>query len=442
MASDAMAGTRTDYVSNDQLRVGHYIHLELSWLEHPFSFNNFLIRNAEQLREVRSLGLERIRIDPARSRVEADDQDDAGDAVDGVDAVDGAAAAAAAEAQAVRDAVLEEKRARILRNRQIRSRINACEREFLEAATVCRELSRTLFADPATALDSADRLIGQLTDSLLMDRDVMVHLMNDKVAGEEVYYHSLNVAMLSLLLGKALELESGVLKLIGVAALFHDIGKVDVPDKILLKKDPLTHAEEAFYRQHCAYGVEHGRAAGLSEPVLQVIGMHHERMDGTGYPKGLKGEAIPRLARLVGLVNDYDMLCNPTNLANAITPHEALSLMYAKHRRRYDEQILKALIHILGVFPPGTVVRLSNDAFAMVLSINSARPLRPVVMVHDAEVPKEEAIIVDLEDESSVNIVKAIRPNQLPRQVFDYLSPRKRITYYFDPATGKAGGGS
>ena len=166
-----MAGTRTDYVSNEQLRVGHYIHLDLSWLEHPFSFNNFLIRNAEQLREVRSLGLKRIRIDPARSQVEADEPDDGDDAVDIVDAQDGVAAAEAAEAQAARDAVLEEKRSRIERNRQIRGRINACEREFLEAATVCRELSRTLFADPASALDSADRLIGQLTDSLLMDRD-------------------------------------------------------------------------------------------------------------------------------------------------------------------------------------------------------------------------------------------------------------------------------
>ncbi|MCB1914227.1 MAG: DUF3391 domain-containing protein [Rhodocyclaceae bacterium] len=439
-----MAGTGTDYVSSEQLRVGRYIYLELSWLDHPFSFNNFMIRNAEQLREVRSLGLARIRIDPARSQVVSDaDADDAAAADDDgaetdVDAVE----APDAEARAARDAVLEEKRTRVERNRRIRCRINACEREFLEAATVCRELSRTLFSDPAKAVDSANRLIGRLTDSLLLDRDVMVHLMNDKVAGEEVYYHSLNVAMLALLLGKALELESGVLKLIGVAALFHDIGKVDVPDKILLKKDPLTHAEEEFLHQHCAYGVAHGRTAGLSEPVLQVIGMHHERMDGSGYPNGLKGDAIPRLARLVGVVNDYDMLCNPTNLADAITPHEALSLMYAKYRRRYDEQILKALIHILGVFPPGTVVRLSNDAFAMVLSINSARPLRPVVMVYDPEIPKEEAIIVDLGEETSVNIAKAIRPNQLPRQVFDYLSPRKRVTYYFDPASGKTGGGA
>lgn len=424
-----MTGTEGTYLSNDELRVGHYICLELSWLEHPFSFNSFLIRSPEQLREVQALGLARIRIDPARSKVSAGS----------AEAPSPEPVPAAASEEPEPDAVLVEKRARVERNREIRTRINACEREFLQAATVCRELSKTLFSDPKKAVQSASTLIGQITDSLMMDRDVMVHLMNDKVAGEEVYYHSLNVAMLALLLAKALDLNPEVLKVIGVAALFHDVGKADVPDKILLKKDPLTKAEDEFLRQHCAYGIEHGKRAGLSEPVLQVIGCHHEMMDGSGYPKGLKGEAIPRLARLIGLVNAYDNLCNPVNQSLAITPHEALSLMYAKHRPRYDEHMLGKLIQILGVYPPGTVVRLSNECFGMVLSINSARPLRPVVMVYDEQVPKEEAIIVDLDADPDASIAKAIRPNQLPRQIFDYLSPRKRVTYYFEP--GKSPGG-
>jgi len=432
-----MAEAQAHYITNEELRVGHYICLELSWLDHPFSFNSFLIRSPQQLAEVRGLGLKRIRIDPERSKVSAEHEP----------ATPAAAAEAAnvteAAAETVLDAAAEraifEKRARIERNRAIRTRINACEREFLEAATVCRDLSRTLFSEPKKAIEHAAKLIGQITESLMMDRDVMVHLMNDKVAGEEVYYHSLNVAMLALLLGKALELEAAVLNAIGVAALFHDIGKADIPDKILLKKDPLTRAEEEFYRQHCAYGVELGRKSGLPEPVLQVIGLHHEHMDGSGYPGGLRGDKIPRLARLIGLVNAYDNLCNPINPAVAITPHEALSMLYAKHRPRYDEQMLGKLIQILGVFPPGTVVRLSNDSFGMVLSINSARPLRPVVMVYDAQVPKEEAIIVDLDEETEVSIAKAIRPNQLPRQIFDYLSPRKRVTYYFDPAKASSG---
>ena len=211
-----------------------------------------------------------------------------------------------------------------------------------------------------------------------------------------------------------------------------------MPDKILLKKDPLTRPEEEFLRQHCAYGVEMARKAALPEAVLQVIASHHEMMDGSGYPKGLRGNLIPRLTRLIGVVNSYDNLCNPVNLANAVTPHEALCLMYAKQRARFDEHMLGRLIQMLGVFPPGTVVRLSNEAFGMVLSINPSRPLRPIVMVHDAQVPREEGIIVNLEEETDVSISKAVRPVQLPRQIYEYLSPRQRVTYYFD-ADSKGG---
>lgn len=438
-----MGGSGEHYIPCDQLRVGHYIRLEMSWLDHPFSFNSFQIRSQAQLSEVLALGLTRIRIDPSRSQVGELAPPAAAGSQPGrggeVATVRGSPAETAAEPIVVtpeQERAIAEKHARIERNREVRTRINACEREFMQAANVCRDLTKNLFADPKKALGSATTLVSQLTESLMMDKDVMVHLLNDKVAGEEVYYHSLNVAMLSLLLGRALEMEPAVLNAIGVAALFHDIGKADVPDKILLKKEGLTRAEEDFYRQHCAYGLDMGRKAGLPDPVLQVIAFHHEMVDGSGYPKGLKGDAIPPLARLVGMINAYDNLCNPVNLATAVTPHEALSTMYAKHRAKYDADMLGRMIQILGVYPPGTVVRLSNDAFGMVLSINSARPLRPVVMIYDPEVPKEEAIIIDLAQEEEANIARAIRPAQLPRQIYDYLSPRKRVTYYFEPGKG------
>ena len=137
---------------------------------------------------------------------------------------------------------------------------------------------------------------------------------------------------------------------------------------------------------------------------------------------------------MVVIANYYDELCNPLLLADALTPHEALSLMFAKLRGKFDPKLLSAFIRCLGVYPPGTIVQLSNGFIGMVSTVNTTRPMKPIVVVYDAEVPKEEAILLDMDSQADLNISKAIRPAQVPREVYNYLSPRKRVSYYFDAA--------
>ena len=138
------------------------------------------------------------------------------------------------------------------------------------------------------------------------------------------------------------------------------------------------------------------------------------------------------LARIVAIANYYDELCNPFNLAHALTPHEALSMMFAKHRAKFDPRLLQMFIRCLGVYPPGTVVQLSNGMTGMVATVNTDRPMKPMVVVYDRDVPRLEAIMVDLDLETDLHIIKALRPGQVPPEVYVYLSPRKRISYYFD----------
>ena len=157
--------------------------------------------------------------------------------------------------------------------------------------------------------------------------------------------------------------------------------------------------------------------------------------DGSGYPRKLQGEAINVLARIVAIANHYDEMCNPLNIVNALTPHEALSTMFAKQRAKFDPKLLQVFVRCLGVYPPGTIVQLSNGMIGMVATINTAKPMKPMVVVYDAEIPKDDAILVDMEVEADVNIAKAIRPAQLPKEIYNYLSPRKRVSYYFDAGT-------
>ena len=127
-------------------------------------------------------------------------------------------------------------------------------------------------------------------------------------------------------------------------------------------------------------------------------------------------------------------MCNPAMGVTALTPHEALSVIFAQLKARFDSVVLGAFIRMMGVYPPGSIVQLVNDRYAIVASVNSSRPLRPKVIVHDPRVPKEEAPILDLETVPELGIRRSLKPAQLPRDALDYLSPRQRICYFFERA--------
>jgi putative nucleotidyltransferase with HDIG domain len=281
-------------------------------------------------------------------------------------------------------------------------------------------------------VQQASKLVGQIADSILNAPELAIQVMGDTAGGEEMYFHSLNVTMLSMMMARDLQLPMAVVGALGMGALMHDIGHKEIPDKIRRKTEPLTQAERNFYELHCQYGVDIGKRLQLPAPALAVIREHHEMYDGTGFPAKLKGDAINLLSRIVAVANYYDELCNPPAIAHALTPHEALSLMFAKLRTKFDPKFLQVFIRCLGVYPPGTIVQLSNGVIGMVATVNTARPMKPVLVVYDADVPKEEAIMLDMDRETEVNIAKSIRPAQVPREVYNYLSPRKRVSYYFD----------
>ena len=171
---------------------------------------------------------------------------------------------------------------------------------------------------------------------------------------------------------------------------------------------------------------------GLAEPVRTVISQHHELDDGSGFPLGLKGSAIAQGARIVALVNHYDNLCNPANPSLALTPHDALAVTFAKMRARFDSSTIATFIRMMGVYPPGSVIQLTDSRYALSVSVNASRPLKPRVIVYDTSVEPEHAVVVDLEAMPEIGVRRSLKPLQLPRDVFDYLSPRKRMCYFFE----------
>ena len=404
-------------VAVQDLKIGMFVRLELGWMSHPFPLSSFRITSNEQIATIRGLGLQHVAWVPEKSEV----AETAGPII-----VPAATAGAGAEAA----------RASAERRRQLQAQRDAlrhCEAQFDEATTSLSRVNMMLVTDPAAAARQAKVLARALLDKMLGEGDLCMRLLSTH-SGDRLTTHALNVTVVSMLMGRSLELPEAELLDLGTGALLHDIGKLDLPARVHHPEEGFSCAEHKAYRDHVALGVARARQMHLSEGALQVLAQHHELADGTGFPQRLGLDQLAPAARLVALVNRYDNLCNPGPRTLALTPHEAVSLLFAQSRSKFDLPLLNGFIRMMGVYPAGSVVQLTDDRFALVMQVNSSRPLKPRVLVHDPKVPRDEALLLDLERHPDLGIRRSLPPAKLPPAAEVYLAPRARVSYYFERA--------
>lgn len=434
-----MTAAATPTIAVHDLRVGMYVHLDLGWMSHPFPLSSFRIDRAEDIDTIRGLGLAQVRWSPDKSHAAA-----AGPALPRPSTLTGAAlpaspggTAAAGGATAPGPAAEPPEAAERRRRREQlaaqRAALLHCERQYAEAARELRRTVELVPGEPAVARERTEALARTLVDKMLDQRETCIRLLGE-AAGERATAHALNVTVVSLLLGKLLGLDAAAMGELGTGALLHDIGKIELPDRVRHPDEAFSAAEARLYREHVAHGVAHGRRMGLAPGALLVVAQHHEMADGSGFPQKLAAERMTPAARIVALVNRYDNLCNPPQPGRAMTPHEALSTLFAQGRTRFDATVLSTFIRMMGVYPPGSVVQLTDDRWALVMTVNSARPLKPRVLVHDRRTPRDEALYVDLERDSTLGIRRSVRASQLPADALQYLAPAARVAYFFEPA--------
>lgn len=416
----------SESIAVSELRVGMFIHLDLGWMAHPFPLSSFRIASADQIDTVKSLGLNSVRWDPARSVA----LDTAGAGL--LDLAPPPAAPAPDVPPPCPTALAQAARLRALEDQERATQL--CERQFAEAARDVRRVLDQAQAEPAAALASAVGLTDALLDKMLLANSLNVRVLAEP-AGERGAAHALNVATVAMLLGRQQRLAREDLGDLGVGALLHDVGKQVLPDRLRLRRDDFSASELAAYRQHVVHGVSLARSMGVTPAVLVAVAQHHEHLDGSGFPQGVAGDKITPVARLLGLVNAFDNLCNPAEAAKALTPHEALSRLYAQGRAKYDPTLISALIRLLGIYPPGSLVELSDSRLALVTSVNDARPLKPSVLAFDGKASSQKLSHLDLADYPDLGVRRSLRPDQLPASAVSYLRPRRRLTYFFDAAT-------
>jgi putative nucleotidyltransferase with HDIG domain len=408
------------------LRVGMFVHLDVGWLAHPFPLSSFKIQSAEQIETIRRLGLDSLRWVPEKSDLPPPDVPS-----------DPAAAAPArgAAAETPDQAAVRLRRAQLdAQRRQTR----LTERQYAEAARDWRAAQDLVLDQPARARTHTEALTRALLDKMLAEGELCIRVLNG-AAGDRATAHAMNVAVVSMLMGRFQGLGAVELQELGVGALMHDVGKLELPERARHVDEASGTDQLQAYRRHVELGVAHARRMGLSAGATQVLAQHHEMIDGSGFPGRLAGDGIAVAARIVALVNRFDNLCNPAVLARARTPHEALSLMFAQARSQFDAALLNGFIRMMGVYPAGSVVQLTDDRYALVVSVNPQRPLKPRVLVHDARVPLDEALVLDLETVPELGIRRSLRAAQLPTATLQYLAPRPRVAYYFEAGGAQPG---
>lgn len=421
-------------IDASQVRVGVYVRIPLGWLDHPFMSSSFLVSTEEQVREIQALGLG-VFCNPGKSKAMPLPS----------------AAALAAQAATSAEAEARELQLTMLRQRQeaqraakaeraramaaMRERLDVTQRQYMAATEQTANAFRFFGAQPKASVEAMGQVANESARLLMGDADSAIVLIADKGRSQGEVMHALSVMTLSLLLAKQLSEEAEVLRQVGLAALLHDIGLSQINPSIVRNPARNRH-EEAAYQTHVRLGAELLSAQpGLVPPaVLQGVLGHHENDDGRGYPRGQRGAEIPRVAKIIAIANRFDNLTNPIDTRQAMSPSEALGVMWARERTHFDESLLQTFISTMGIYPPGTLVLLSDGRSGVVVAAAPPRArLCPQVLVYDPDLPRREALILDLAEPElaqQLKVEKAVRMQDRSEDELDYLLPRRKVSWF------------
>lgn len=229
---------------------------------------------------------------------------------------------------------------------------------------------------------SSGTMIDSMIESVSRNAAALLSLSKLRVNDEYTFSHCINVSLLSVLFGRYLGLDREGLRLLGFAGLFHDLGKARMPEGVLNKPGKLTEEEFAIMKRHPAEGFLMMRKDKRIAPeVLRGALEHHEKFDGTGYPRALAGDQISAFARIIGVVDVYDALTSVRVYKPGMPPNKALQIVYELKDSSFYPGHVEKFIKCLGIYPLGSFVALSNGEHAVVVAVHHKNTLHPTVKV-------------------------------------------------------------
>ena len=232
----------------------------------------------------------------------------------------------------------------------------------------------------APMIKQMSSIVNNIVKELLYKDTLTYNLLDFKNYDSYTFQHCLNVALLSISTGISMKLSERELNDIGLAGMFHDIGKMLIPIEILNKPGKLTKEECEIVRAH-PVNAEKQLRNKVTYEVLRAIEDHHEKLDGTGYPNGKKEGSISFFAKILSVCDVYDALTSDRPYRKSVFPNEVVEYLMGCADKQLDYNVLKHFIKVIVAYPVGTFVKLSNEKLAVVIKNHSENILRPVVRI-------------------------------------------------------------
>ncbi len=237
------------------------------------------------------------------------------------------------------------------------------------------------------SLGEVQRTVEDMVGTILKGKHSLMALTMIKSYDEYLFNHSVNVGTLAMALGESIGLDGAALRELGLGGLLHDLGKIRIPEEVTRKPGKLTGEEWALMKSHPDEGVHLLKEMGVtSEIALHVVREHHMRHDRTGYPTVTPEEKIHPYSMLITLADSYDALTTVRPYQRTFEPNEAITLMKTLSGSTFDPEVLEGFVEMLGIYPPGTAVRLTSREIAVVTRPRPEEIARPWVrIVRDPE---------------------------------------------------------